>query len=99
MLEAGVCLPSHLHRSYHCWLCWNHLRNDSQQDALSQLTPTSCFLVEGSCKRRLKIIWIILHCFLFHDVVSPGKRKYTTKGVHVDMNLHDKLWDVYRSCK
>lgn len=26
--EAGVCLPSHLRRSYRCWWCWNHLNSD-----------------------------------------------------------------------
>ena len=39
-----------------------YLRNNSLQDALSQLTQAACFLVEGSCRRRLKIVWIILHC-------------------------------------
>ena len=27
--EAGVCLPSHLHQSYRCWWCWNHLNSQT----------------------------------------------------------------------
>jgi hypothetical protein len=59
-----------------------YLRNDSLQDALSQLTQAACFLVEGSCKRRLKIVWIILQCKLC-EFSSQYVCSFATKKIYM----------------
>ena len=69
-----------------------YLRNDSLQDALSQLTQAACFLVEGSCKRRLKIVWIILHCKLC-EFSSQYVSFATKKNICFDTKLQTNLID------
>lgn len=69
-----------------------YLRNDSLQDALFQLTQAASLLVEGSCKRRLKIVWIILHCKLcqFHpNMCVLLQQKSTCFDTKLQTNLID----------
>jgi len=70
-----------------------YLRNDSLQDALSQLTQAACFLVEGSCRRRLKIVWIILHCKILEFSSQYVCSFATKKSICFDTKLQTNLID------